>query len=232
MPLRAAVRASKPLLQALAEMHGLNAAAALDRHGLAGRIEALLPQTQCTRCGYPDCAHYAQAIAAQQAGIDQCPPGGQEGVHRLAALTEQPARALNPAHGHEGPRFLAVIDENWCIGCTLCIDACPVDAILGASKRMHTVLAAHCTGCELCLPACPVDCIALVNASGARTGWAAWSEEQADNAARRHARHRQRLMPAAPAPPADTPAPAHASEDKKATIAAVLARARALRASR
>ena len=119
---------------------------------LAARIEAALPQTQCTRCGYPDCASYARAIAIENAPINQCPPGGMEGVRRLAALTGKPAEPLNPVHGHEGPRTLAVIDEAWCIGCTLCIQACPTDAILGANKYMHTVIAAHCTGCELCVP--------------------------------------------------------------------------------
>ena len=98
---------------------------------LVARLEAALPQTQCTRCGYPDCAGYARAIASEGAPINQCPPGGMEGVRRLAALTGQPAEPLNPVHGHEGPRTLAVIDEAWCIGCTLCIQACPTDAILG-----------------------------------------------------------------------------------------------------
>lgn len=214
-------------------MHGSNDATGLASSDLAGRIEAVLPQTQCTRCGYPDCAQYAQAVAAEQAGIDQCPPGGQEGVRRIATLMGQPSRPLNAEHGRETPRLLAVIEEEWCIGCTLCIAACPVDAIVGANKRMHTVLARHCTGCELCLPVCPVDCIALVNASGTRTGWAAWSEEQAGNAALRYARHRQRgIFPAADASVRDKPAPVGAAaDDKKATIAAVLARAKALRSS-
>ena len=104
--------------------------------------------------------------------INQCPPGGAEGIARLAALTGQPALPLNPDHGAEGPRSVAVIDEAWCIGCTLCIKACPTDAILGSNKLMHTVIEPHCTGCELCIPVCPVDCIALENVTGARTGWA------------------------------------------------------------
>lgn len=152
----------------------------------AEQLHALLPQTQCTRCGYPDCAGYAQAIAAGQADINQCPPGGAEGVARLAALTGRPAVPLNPAHGQEGPRALAVIDEDWCIGCTLCLDACPTDAILGGNKCMHTVIEAHCTGCALCIPVCPVDCITLENASGDATGWQAWSPAQAAQALERY----------------------------------------------
>ena len=149
---------------------------------LARRIDAALPQTQCTRCGYPDCATYAQAIASGSAAINQCPPGGAQGIARLSVVTGQPVLPLNPDHGTEGPRALAVIDEDWCIGCTLCIDACPTDAIMGVAKRMHTVIEPRCTGCELCVPACPVDCIALENASGKRTGWNAWSAAQADAA--------------------------------------------------
>lgn len=157
---------------------------------MAERINAALPQTQCTRCGYPDCRRYAQAIAAGEADINQCPPGGAEGIRRLAAITGRPELPLNPYHGQEGPVRLALIDETWCIGCTLCIKACPVDCILGASKRMHTVLADQCTGCELCIPACPVDCISLVTVAPERTGWDAWSEAQAQ-AARGRYEHRQ-----------------------------------------
>ena len=156
-----------------------------DQRSRAARILAALPQTQCQRCGYPDCAAYAQAIADGQAAINQCPPGGAEGVQRLAALTGQPALPLNPEHGAEGPRHVAWIDEAWCIGCTLCIKACPVDCIVGGNKRMHTVIEAQCTGCELCIPACPVDCIALENVTGTRTGWAAWSAADADSARER-----------------------------------------------
>jgi len=159
---------------------------------LAERIHAALPQTQCTRCGYPDCAGYARAVAAAEAGINQCPPGGAEGVARLAAVTGRTPLPLSPAHGVEGPRKLAVIDEAWCIGCTLCIEACPTDAILGAPRRMHTVIGPYCTGCELCIPVCPVDCIALENASGLRTGWAAWSAAQAAQAGERYAARQQR----------------------------------------
>ena len=163
---------------------------------LAARLLDELPQTQCTRCGYPDCAAYARAIADGEAEINQCPPGGREGIARLArVLGRNPAEApaLNPANGTEGPRTLAVIDETWCIGCTLCLDACPTDAIFGANKRMHTVLPEHCTGCELCVPVCPVDCFELVNASGDKTGWAAWSPAQAQAARQRYAWHQTRL---------------------------------------
>ena len=159
---------------------------------LADALNAALPQTQCTRCGYPDCRSYAQAMAEGSAPINQCPPGGAEGIARLARITGQPELPLNPANGHEGPRQLAVIDEAWCIGCTLCLDACPVDAIVGGPKRMHTVIDPLCTGCELCIPVCPVDCISLTNVTGAQTGWQAWSPEQADEAADRYAFHRLR----------------------------------------
>ncbi len=213
---------------------------------LAARILDALPQTQCTRCGYPDCAGYAQAVATGEAPINQCPPGGAEGVHRLAAITGQPALPLNPAFGTEGPRSVAYIDENWCIGCTLCIDACPTDAIVGSNKRMHTVIEEHCTGCELCLPVCPVDCILLENASADATGWSAWSPEQATTARSRYAFHSmrrtrdadeqaKRLEEKAQAKLANLPAHSQHTDPavldkKRAVIEAALARARAKRA--
>ena len=163
-------------------------------------------------------------MAQGEAGIDQCPPGGEEGIARLAAITGQAVRPLNPAHGTEGPRTLALIDEDWCIGCTLCIQACPTDAILGANKLMHTVIPAHCTGCELCIPVCPVDCIALVNVSAAASGWAAWSPAQAQHARQRYVQHQRRL-----AKPEPVPDSAPALSDKKSAIAAALARSRAQR---
>jgi electron transport complex protein RnfB len=126
---------------------------------LAARIDALLPQTQCTRCGYAGCLPYAEALAAGAADIDQCPPGGDAGAAQLAALLGRTAKPVNPANGSCAPPRVALIDEATCIGCTKCIQACPVDAIVGASKRMHTVIADWCTGCELCVPPCPVDCI-------------------------------------------------------------------------
>lgn len=159
----------------------------------AARIHAALPQTQCTRCGYPDCEHYAQAIASGEAGINQCPPGGAQGIERLAQVTGRPPLPLDPARGLEGPRTVAVIDENWCIGCTLCIKVCPTDAILGTHKRMHTVIEPYCTGCELCVPVCPVDCISLENVTGNATGWDAWSQVQADEALARYEWRKTRL---------------------------------------
>ncbi len=170
----------------------MSTAAPIAQAALAARILDALPQTQCTRCGYPDCAGYAQAIAAGEADINQCPPGGQQGVQRLSAITLRPIKALDPAFGVEGPRSVVFIDENWCIGCTLCLAACPTDAIMGSNKRMHTVLEQYCTGCELCLPVCPVDCILVEPACGTATGWAAWSHEQADLARTRYAAKTER----------------------------------------
>ncbi|CAH2808507.1 MAG: Iron-sulfur cluster-binding protein [Candidatus Burkholderia crenata] len=153
---------------------------------LADQIEDRLPQTQCTKCGYPACRPYAKAIAAGDANINQCPPGGQGGVVRLATLLGMPVIPLNPDNGVERPRPLAIIDENLCIGCTLCMQACPVDAIVGAAKQMHTIIPELCTGCDLCVPPCPVDCIAMVPVTGHQTGWDAWSQQEADAARKRH----------------------------------------------
>lgn len=125
-------------------------------------IDGLLPQTQCTRCGFTGCRPYAEAIADGSAQINQCPPGGHTTIAALAALLNQPVIPLNPIHGVEGPPLVAVIDENVCIGCTKCLPPCPVDAIVGARRQMHTVIAELCTGCELCVAPCPVDCIAIV----------------------------------------------------------------------
>lgn len=153
---------------------------------LADQIEDLLPQTQCTKCGYPACRPYAEALASGQALYNQCPPGGQQGIIRLAKLLNQPVLPLNEKNGTEHPRSVAVIDEAICIGCTLCIQACPADAILGAPKQMHSVINSMCTGCDLCIPPCPVDCITMVNVSEDKTGWDAWSQEQADASRAQH----------------------------------------------
>ena len=209
---------------------------------LAARLNAALPQTQCTRCGFPDCAAYAHAIAAGAAAINQCPPGGVEGVARLASLTGLPVLPLNPSHGHEGPRAVAVIDEAWCIGCTLCLAACPTDAIFGSNKLMHTVIEPWCTGCERCVPVCPVDCISLENVTGAQTGWAAWSDGAAATARSRYEIHSERgsktldishktlEKPLAEASP-DLATPS-AADQKRAVIEAAMARARAQRAAK
>jgi electron transport complex protein RnfB len=161
---------------------------------LADRIEDLLPQTQCTKCGYPACRPYAEAIAAGSASYNQCPPGGAEGIARIAELLGKPVIPINPVHGLERERPVAVIDESACIGCTLCIQACPVDAIVGAAKQMHTVIASLCTGCDLCVPPCPVDCIDMQAATPGRTGWAAWSQADADAARARHDARTSRLQ--------------------------------------
>jgi len=128
---------------------------------LVKMIDAILPQTQCGQCHYAGCRPYAEAIATGEADINQCPPGGDQGIRALAALLNMEYKPLNIEHGRHHPKMLAVIDESLCIGCTLCIQACPVDAILGAAQQMHTVIAQECTGCELCLPPCPVDCISM-----------------------------------------------------------------------
>ena len=129
---------------------------------MADRIEAILPQTQCGQCNYPGCRPYAEAIASGEADINQCPPGGDAGVRKLAELLGREPKPLNAEHGEEKPRMVALIDEARCIGCTKCIQACPVDAIIGAAKLMHVVIPELCTGCDLCVPPCPVDCIDMV----------------------------------------------------------------------
>ena len=160
---------------------------------LADQIEDLLPQTQCTKCGYPACRPYAEAIARGEAEINQCPPGGIDGVRRLSSVTGRPVIPINPANGIERPRPVAFIDESLCIGCTLCIQACPVDAILGAAKQMHTILPSLCTGCDLCVAPCPVDCISMLPVTNT-TGWDAWSQQAADAARARHDFRSERLQ--------------------------------------
>jgi electron transport complex protein RnfB len=155
---------------------------------LSDRVDALLPQTQCTKCGYAGCRPYAEAIAAGAADINQCPPGGAEGIRALAGLLQRSPLPLNRANGVEKPLAVAVIAEELCIGCTLCIQACPVDCIVGAPTKMHTVIASHCTGCDLCIPPCPMDCIAMVPVQPPRT----WSAADASAARRRHAERTER----------------------------------------
>ena len=201
---------------------------------LVRRIHAALPQTQCTRCGYPDCMAYAQAIATGEAPINQCPPGGAEGVTRLAAITGQAAQPLNPANGFEAPRSVAVIDEAWCIGCTLCLPVCPTDAILGSNKMMHTVIEPHCTGCELCIAVCPVDCISLENVTNQATGWQAWSQTAADQALERYTFHSTlRIYPLVKSPksPLESAQIIADGANKQSVIEAALAKARAARSS-
>jgi Na+-translocating ferredoxin:NAD+ oxidoreductase subunit B len=211
---------------------------------LADLIEDLLPQTQCTKCGYAGCRPYAEAIAQGEADINQCPPGGAEGVARLARLTGRPVIPINPANGVERPRPVAFIDEALCIGCTLCIQACPVDAILGAAKQMHTILPSLCTGCDLCVAPCPVDCISMLPVTGERTGWDAWSQQDADAARARHDARTIRLqreraendarlaakavekMKTVTSEAASTPGEVAEKERKRAIIAAAMERAR------
>jgi electron transport complex protein RnfB len=208
---------------------------------LVDAIDALLPQTQCTKCGYDGCRPYAEAIA-HGAPLNQCPPGGAAGIDALAALLGRPALPLNPVHGVEKPRTVALIDERLCIGCTLCIQACPVDCIVGAPTKMHTVIASQCTGCELCVPPCPMDCIALVPAQPPR----AWTRADADAARARHAqrdarraneqaRQSERLEDRSVArlaePAAGDDLTADDTARRKSVVAAALARARARRAA-
>ena len=156
---------------------------------LAQRIDDALPQTQCTQCGYDGCAPYARAIALEHTPINQCPPGGAAGIAELARITGQPVIALNPENGVEQPLRVATIIEDECIGCTKCIQACPVDAIVGAAKLMHTVLADRCTGCELCVPPCPVDCIEMPAATDPN-----WTRTRAHTAREQYQLREQRLQ--------------------------------------
>lgn len=202
-------------------------------------IDAVLPQTQCTQCGFDGCRPYATALAKGEANINQCPPGGDAGIHALAELLQRPYAPLDPSHGIEKPRELAVIDEQTCIGCTLCIQACPVDAIVGAAKLMHTIVPELCTGCELCIPPCPVDCISMQPVSAeelARDRSAQW-REQHDFHLYRLARAREERPHKASsmkAPAEEAPKPAAelmAVDAKKALIAAAMERARQQRES-
>lgn len=195
---------------------------------LALRLDAVLPQTQCRRCGYDSCRPYAEAMAAGAADIDRCPPGGDAVVTALSGLTGRAVKPVNPECGQPGPLLVAVIDETRCIGCTLCIQACPVDAILGAQKRMHTILPSLCSGCELCIAPCPVDCIDL---KPDRREWtsddAAAARKRYDDRAARLARN-ERVSARQPTV-IDTSA--HDRTQRQSVIAAALVRARARRAA-
>ena len=206
---------------------------------LIERLDRLLPQTQCGQCGYPGCRPYAEAMAVGEAGPERCPPGGDAGASALALLLGVAPLGYDRSRGEHKPPQVAVVVEADCIGCTKCIQACPVDAIIGANKLMHVVIDALCTGCELCVPACPVDCIHMESVTGERTGWAAWSPEEARSARARHAATQRRRQPTpglageppcddAPAPSAGDAATAGdtAPERKRALIEAALARAR------
>ncbi len=187
-------------------------------------IEALLPQTQCAKCGYAGCRPYAEALARAEADINRCPPGGEPVIARLAALLGRESKPLDPACGRIVGRARAVIDERRCIGCTLCIQACPVDAIVGAASLMHTVLGEQCTGCELCLPPCPVECIAMVALPLER---AAWTQADALAAKARFEARGARLA----RPQARRPSPARDERARRrAVVAAALERARRKRA--
>ena len=163
-------------LTALAIIFGLALGYAAIRFRVEGdpmvdKIDALLPQTQCGQCTFPGCRPYAEAIAKGEADINQCPPGGETTIIALADLLGRDPKPLNPEHGEDKGKRVAVIDEEICIGCTLCIQACPVDAILGAAKQMHTVIEDECTGCDLCVPPCPVDCIDMVEIKPTTETW-------------------------------------------------------------
>jgi electron transport complex protein RnfB len=193
---------------------------------LVERLDAALPQTQCTRCGYAACRPYAEAIARGETDINRCPPGGEATIAALATIAGHPPKPLDASCGAHAPLTVAVIDESRCIGCTLCIDACPVDAILGAAKRMHAIVPSLCTGCELCVAPCPVDCIRMVDAGHA------WTPDDASAARARHRTRGQRLARGEQierrgvvAPPVD------AARRRQRALAEALDRARARRAA-
>jgi Na+-translocating ferredoxin:NAD+ oxidoreductase subunit B len=186
---------------------------------VAAAIDAVLPQTQCRHCGYPACRPYAEAVAAGTADIDRCPPGGDQGAARMAALIGVPAKPVDRRYGAVTPPAVAVIAEEQCIGCTLCIQACPVDAIVGAAKLMHTVIAAECTGCELCISPCPVDCIVMREVA-ARPA-AAQSRARFESRRLRLAREREERAAAA-----DARRTSDAERKKRETIARAVERAR------
>jgi Na+-translocating ferredoxin:NAD+ oxidoreductase subunit B len=193
---------------------------------LGERIDALLPQTQCRQCGYAGCRPYAQAIAEGAADINRCPPGGAEVIGDLALLLGRAVKPVDESCGATKAPAVALIDEAWCIGCTLCIQACPVDAIAGAAKLMHTVIAAECTGCELCVPPCPVDCIQLI--AVARPAERGARIARSDHARSRYLARQTRLAAAAAKPAGAPRKPAPDNDGRKqAAIQRALEHARA-----
>jgi electron transport complex protein RnfB len=192
---------------------------------IAERIDALLPQTQCRRCGEAGCLPYANAVTRGEAPINRCPPGGDATLAAIATLLDVPAIPLDLSRGAWRPLALALIDEATCIGCTLCLQACPTDAIVGATKQMHTVISAHCTGCELCLPPCPVACIAMIPADRE------WTRVDAARARERFAAHNARLATEGARQSARKRA-TDARDERKAAVARALVRARARRGAR
>jgi len=192
---------------------------------LAERIDAALPQTQCTRCGYDACRPYAEAISRGETDINRCPPGGPKTIVALASIAGRAPRPLDAACGTHAALTVAIIDESRCIGCTLCIDACPVDAIIGAAKRMHAILPSLCSGCELCIAPCPVDCIQMLDA-GRR-----WTPDDANAARARHRAREQRLARGEPIGRRGVvAAPPDAAKQRQHAVARALDRARARRA--
>lgn len=223
----------------------LHPAPRTEEERLIEKIDAALPQTQCTKCGYDGCRPYAEAIARGEADINQCPPGGDHGIHVLADLLQREYKPLNPVHGIEQARMIAVIDEPVCIGCTLCIQACPLDAIVGAAKQMHTVVADLCSGCDLCIAPCPVDCISMQPVPAeelARDRTEQWREQHEFHLFRESRNKKEKHKPAAAgaatspatagvAQPSDTsgaaaPASLMPLDAKRALIAAAMERAR------
>ena len=194
-------------------------------------IDALLPQTQCQRCGYPDCRAYATAITSNESDFNRCPPGGDETLAALASLLHQPIKSLDPEVGTFTLGTVALIEEPLCIGCTKCIQACPVDAITGAQKQMHTVIEALCTGCGLCLPPCPVDCIKLQPAEGVTEGLEGWHFPMAgkDRAAVLRARYTRFRQRSQDRKQGQTAAAMDRKAHHQAEIAAALGRVRARR---
>lgn len=210
-----------------------------DKRNLIEQIDAILPQTQCGQCGFSGCLPYATAIAESRADINQCPPGDAAGIQKLAALLGVAFKPLNPAHGVPKPKSIAFINEEQCIGCTFCIQACPVDAIIGAAKQIHTVIAEECTGCERCVAPCPVDCISMIPVPSLENQTEEMKQKAVDRARARHQFRLQRLerdkriqadkFAQKSLAAKESPSTTENTRLKKATIQAVLERAHAVR---